>query len=297
MQTFRIGGIIPTLQSTAGAKKIARQAAGYRIEREYMKLSNILVALDLETTGTWVDRDKIIEIAMIKCAPEGKRETYDRKINPGMAIPPAVSELTGIFDADVKDAPAFKDVAAEVLAFIDGCDITGFNVERFDLPLLQREVYEAGLTYHWEGIKVYDAQKVFHINEKRDLSAAYDFYCHKGLDNAHSALADTQATLEILEAQVSKYGNNGDGPEALDRFDYPQTAEFLDDERKFRWWNGKVYMMFGKYARKHSLQEVARKDPGYLKWILSAKFSEEIKVVVADALQGRFPIFKAKDQK
>ncbi|MCK5259556.1 MAG: 3'-5' exoribonuclease [Candidatus Omnitrophica bacterium] len=261
-----------------------------------MKLSNTLVVLDLETTGTWVDRDKIIEIAMIKCAPDGTRETYEKKVNPGMPIPGVVSELTGITNEDVKDAPAFKDIAGEVFAFIEGCDVAGFNVCRFDFPLLQREIYDAGLKVNWEGIKAYDAQKVFHLNEKRDLTAAYNFYCHKDLENAHSALADTQATLEVLEAQVAKYGQGEDALESLGRFDYQTTAEFLDDERKFRWWNGRAYMMFGKYARKHSLQEVARMDPGYLEWILSAKFSEEVKTLVSNALQGRFPVFELKDK-
>ncbi|MBN1869006.1 MAG: 3'-5' exonuclease [Candidatus Omnitrophica bacterium] len=262
-----------------------------------MKLSNALVVLDFETTGTWVDRDKIIEIAMIKCAPDGTRTTYDKRVNPGVPIPKDVTELTGITDEDVKDAPAFKDIAAEVLAFIEGCDIAGFNVDRFDFPLLRREVNDAGFKFHWENIKIYDAQKVFHLNEKRDLTAAYEFYCHKNLDHAHSALADTQATLEILEAQVAKYGQREEGLKSLDKFEYLQTAEFLDDERKFRWWNGKVYMMFGKYAKKYSLQEVAQKDPGYLEWIISAKFSEEVKTIVSNALQGRFPVFGLQEKR
>ena len=262
-----------------------------------MKLSNTLVVLDLETTGIWVDRDKIIEIAMIKCAPDGTRQTYEKRVNPGMPIPEVVSELTGITNEDVKDAPAFKDIAGEVLAFVEGCDIAGFNVCRFDFPLLRREICDAGLKVNWDGTKTYDAQKVFHLNEKRDLTAAYNFYCHKSLENAHSALADTQATLEILEAQVVQHGGEEQALESLDRFDYKQTAEFLDDERKFRWWNGKPYMMFGKYARKNSLQEIARMDPGYLEWILSAKFSEEVKTLVSNALQGRFPVFEPKDKK
>jgi DNA polymerase-3 subunit epsilon len=146
------------------------------------------------------------------------------------------------------------------------------------------------------GVKIYDAQKVYHLNEKRDLTAAYNFYCRKDLNGAHSAMADTQATLEILEAQVVKYGEGEQALSTLDKFDYQQMAEFLDDERKFRWWNGKAYMMFGKYAKKYSLQEVARMDPAYLEWILSAKFSEEVKALVANALQGRFPVFEFKDK-
>ena len=125
-------------------------------------------------------------------------------------------------------------------------------------------------------------------------AAAYNFYCDKNLENAHSALADTQATLEILEAQAEKYGEGSNKLDSLSQFEYKKTAEFLDDERKFRWWNGKAYMMFGKYARKDSLQEVARMDRGYLEWIVSAKFSEEVKTLVSNALQGHFPVFESE---
>ncbi|OGX34203.1 MAG: hypothetical protein A3C36_04965 [Omnitrophica WOR_2 bacterium RIFCSPHIGHO2_02_FULL_52_10] len=261
-----------------------------------MKLSNHLVVLDLETTGTWVEKDKIIEIAMIKISPQGDREIFDKKVNPEMPIPPVVTELIGITDADVKNAPKFVDIAKDVLAFIGGCDLGGFNLARFDLPLLRREILEAGLKFDWDKVKVYDAQSVFHLNEKRDLSAAYDFYCHENLQNAHSAMADTEAAFKVLEAQVTRYGGGDDRLGSLSRFKYEQTAEFVDGERKFRWWNGKAYMMFGKYAKQYSLQEIAKKDPGYLEWILSAKFSDEVKALVADALQGRFPVFEAKDQ-
>ncbi|MCK5494034.1 MAG: 3'-5' exonuclease, partial [Candidatus Omnitrophica bacterium] len=190
---------------------------------------------------------------------------------------------------DVKDAPLFKDIAMEILEFIDNCDFGGFNAERFDLPLLAREMRDSGNKFNWKICKVYDAQKVYHLNEKRDLTAAYKFYCNKNHDNAHSALADTEATLEILSAQVSQYGKD-DQLESLGSFEYKVIADFYDDERKFRWWNGKLYMMFGKYAKKCSLQEVASKDPKYLEWIVSAKFSEEIKGLVQDALIGKFPV-------
>ncbi len=254
-----------------------------------MKLSHALVVLDLETTGVWVERDKIVEIAMVKSFPEGPAETYLKKVNPGVPIPPVISQLIGITDADVKDAPAFKDIAKEVLAFIGDSDLAGFNIEKFDLPLLERELREVNIPFNWRTHKVYDAQRVYHLNEKRDLYAAYKFYCDKNLDNAHSALADAQATLEILDAQVVKYGK-GDGDLGhLSRYRYRSTEEFYDKERKFRWWNGKLYMMFGKYANKYTLQEIVQKDRGYLEWILSAQFSEEVKELVESALNGRFP--------
>ena len=153
------------------------------------------------------------------------------------------------------------------------------------------------MKYDWDHAKIYDTQRVYHLNEKRDLTAAYSFYCHKTLENAHSALADTQATLDVLEAQVATYGKGDDKLDSLNRFKYEQTAEFIDQERKFRWWNGKAYMMFGKYAKKNSLQEIVRMDPGYLEWILSANFSEEVKTLVSNALKGQFPVFDLKDEK
>ncbi|MBF0522333.1 MAG: 3'-5' exoribonuclease [Candidatus Omnitrophica bacterium] len=254
-----------------------------------MKIDKTIVVLDLETTGTWIEKDKIIEIAMIKLFVDGRTENYEKKINPQMPIPPAVTELTGITNEDVKTAPIFKEVAKEILDFIADADLAGFNVERFDLPVLERELIQAGQSFNWKIRKIYDAQKVYHVKEKRDLTAAYKFYCDKDLENAHSALADTQAVLEILKAQVHKYGQGSDSIKELDQFDYKTNAEFYDEDRKIRWWNGKLYMMFGKYARQYSLQDVAKKDPGYLEWILSADFSEEVKILMEDALKGKFP--------
>jgi len=261
-----------------------------------MELSNSLVVLDLETTGTWVEKDKIVEIALVKIHPDGTKEEYLKKVNPEIPIPPFVAQLTGISDEDVRDAPLFKNIAQEVLDFIGSSDFAGFNVFRFDLPVLEREFYEAGLKLEWQKMKVYDAQKVYHINEKRDLTAAYQFYCNKELDNAHSAMVDTKATLAIIESQIEKYGEGNKSIDVLEQYEYKSTAEFFDDERKFRWWNGKLYMMFGKYARKYSLQEVVQKDRGYLTWILSADFSEDIKTLIDNALQGHFPKPASNDQ-
>lgn len=258
-----------------------------------MKLLRTMVVLDLETTGTWVEKDRIIEIALVKCWPDGKKEQYVTRINPGMPIPSAVTELTGISNEDVSDAPLFKAVAHDVLAFIGDADLGGFNVERFDLPLLKREFIEIGLNFDIDQRKIFDAQKVYHLNEKRDLSAAYQFYCQKILENAHSALADTEATLEILEQQTTKYGDGS--PESLLEFDYQNSDEFYDSERKFRWWNGKLYMMFGKYAKRYSLDDVVKKDRGYLEWILSANFSQDIKHLIENALNGQIPEYQKKD--
>lgn len=255
-----------------------------------MQLKKPLVVLDLETTGPWVDRDRVIEIAMIKCLPGGGRLTYHKRVNPGMPIPPVVQQLTGITNEAVKAAPAFKEIAREVLEFIGESDLGGYNLERFDLPLLEREIREASLTWDWQKLGVYDAQKVYHLNEKRDLTAAYKFYCGKELgEDAHSALADTEATLEILAAQARKYGDGAEDIDVLSRFDYTNHGEYYDKDRRFRWWNGELYMMFGKYAKRTPLKEIAKKDRGYLEWIVSANFSQEVKDLVAGALEGNFP--------
>ena len=254
-----------------------------------MKLERPLVVLDLETTGTWIDKDRIIEIGMIRCLPGGERCVYEKRVNPGMPIPPEVVDVTGIHDNDVKDAPYFRQIAGEVLEFLAGADLAGFNLERFDLPLLAREFSETGIDFDYSRRAVYDAQKIYHLHERRDLTAAYDFYCHKDLEGAHSAVADSEATLEVLTAQLKKYGQGADRLEALLGFDYKQRTDFYDSGRKFRWWNGELYMMFGKYARKEHLKTVAQKDRKYLEWILTQNFSDEVKDLIEGALEGHFP--------
>jgi DNA polymerase III subunit epsilon len=254
-----------------------------------MKLTRPLVVLDLETTGMWIEKDRIIEIGMIRCMPDGKNETYEKRVNPGILIPAEVTAVTGITNEDVKDAPHFRDIAQEVMAFLAGADLGGFNLERFDLPLLAREFSDNNLEFKWENRAIYDAQKIYHLHEKRDLTAAYAFYCHKDLVDAHSALGDVRATLEVIDSQVKKYGNGMDTIEALRDFDYKERTEFYDAGRKFRWWNGELYMMFGKYARRESLKKIAEKDRGYLEWILSQNFSDDVKELVEGALEGHFP--------
>lgn len=255
-----------------------------------MKVEKPVVIFDLETTGPWVERDKIIEIAMIKLFPDGKKETYYSRVNPGMTIPDEVVQLTGITNEQVEKEPAFRDIARAVVDFIADADVGGFNVERFDLPLLARECNENGVAFSWDKRQVFDAQKVYHLNEKRDLTAAYSFYCGEALgENAHSAMADTQATLAILEAQVVKYGQGRDDLESLSGYNYQNLENFYDKDRRFRWWNGELYMMFGKYAKRYSLKEVLKMDRPYLEWIKSANFSQDVKDLVANALEGKFP--------
>ncbi len=257
-----------------------------------MKLSRPLVVLDLETTGTWIEKDRIVEIGMVKLQPDGQRETYVRRVNPGIPIPPKVSKLIGITDQDVQNEPPFRQIAQEVLDFLEGADLAGFNVERFDLPLLEREIFETGLRFEWRSRTTYDAQKIYHVHEKRDLTAAYQFYCQKTLTDAHAALADTEATLEILASQIQKYGKGDDSIESLGDFKYKSADEFFDESRKFRWWNKELYPAFGRYAKKKHLKQIVEKDPKYLEWMLTSDFSEEVKELIRNALDGKFPEYQ-----
>ena len=253
-----------------------------------MKVDKPLVVFDLETTGTWVQKDKIVEIGMIKLMPDGTQEQYLKRVNPGMPIPATVSRIIGITDVDVKDAPAFKELAQEVLDFIGTSDVGGFNVKRFDLPMLEREMFEAGLRFYCEEERIYDAQTIYHIHEKRDLTAAYKFYCDKPLDNAHSAMGDAQATAEIFAAQIKQYGDAEEGIESLRDFDYEKNDAFFDKERKFRWWNGELYPSFGKYSNKN-VKQICIENKSYFEWIIRSDFSDEIKELANNILHGKFP--------
>jgi len=254
-----------------------------------MQLTKPLVVLDLETTGIWIEKDRIIEIGMIKLSPDGQQDIYNTKVNPGMPIPAVVTQLTGISDADVKTAPGFGAVAGRVKSFMEGADLGGFNVERFDLPLLAREFADEGISFDYSNRTIYDAQKIYHLHERRDLSAAFAFYCRQDLKDAHSALADAQATLSILQEQLKRYAQTRQDIEALKEFDYKQTSEYFDNERKFRWWNGELYMTFGKYAKKEPLKTIAKKDPRYLEWVLEKDFSDEVKQMIQGVLNGQHP--------
>lgn len=254
-----------------------------------MKLTKPLIVFDLETTGVWVEKDKIVEIGMIRLEPDGRRREYVRRVNPGIPIPANVSLIIDITDDDVKHAPYFRDIAKEALDFIGNCDLAGFNIQRFDLPVLEREFFDAGISFHWKDRDIYDAQKIYHIHEKRDLVAAYQLYCNKRLTNAHSALGDAEATVEIFDAQIGRYGDKGKGIISLKDYDYERSDAYFDAERKFCWWNENLYPMFGKYRKKKHIKDIARDDRNYLEWILASDFSDEIKSMVEKALNGNFP--------
>lgn len=266
-----------------------RPSGASRDTDKHMKIKKPLLIFDLETTGTWIGKDKIVEIGMIKLMPDGSKQEYIKRVNPGIPIPTNVSRIINITDVDVRNAPPFKDIAKEVLDFIGDSDLAGFNIQRFDIPILEREIIEAGFSFHWKGRDIYDAQKIYHLHEKRDLMAAYQMYCNKKLHIVHTALGDAEATMEILDSQIKKYGSEEQGIESLRDFEYERSSNYFDKERKFCWWNGALYPTFGKHGRKKHIKDIAKEDREYLEWMLAVDFSSEVKTMVKKALMGEFP--------
>ena len=244
-----------------------------------LNLKNPLVFFDLETTGTNINSDRIVEICYLKVYPNGNEESKTMRINPGMHIPEAASAVHGIYDADVADCPTFKEVARSVANDIEGCDLAGFNSNRFDIPLLAEEFLRAEVDIDLSRRKFVDVQVIFHKMEQRTLSAAYKFYCGKDLEDAHTAEADTRATYEVLMAQLDRY------PEDLQN-DVNFLSDFSSFNKNVDFAGRMVYddkgvevFYFGKY-KGMSVAEVLKRDPGYYGWILNSDFTLNTKAML-----------------
>ncbi len=248
-----------------------------------LNLKNPVVFLDLETTGVNVVTDRIVEIALLKIFPDGREEDLQMRINPEVPIPEESSRIHGIYDEDVKDEPTFKEAAKNLAKFLEGCDLGGFNSNRFDIPLLAEEFLRADLDVDMKKHKFIDVQAIFHKMEKRTLSAAYRFYCKKELVDAHSAMADVRATYDVLKAQLDIYqgvtyqDNEGNKSvpivndiEKLSGFSsYDRNVDFVGrivyDE------NGVEVFNFGK-NKGIPVEKVLEEQPGYFSWILNSEF-------------------------
>lgn len=258
---------------------------------QHLRLDRPLAAFDLETTGTDVEKDRIVQIAIVRVEPDGSRRVFESLVNPERPIPPGATAVHGIADADVRDQPTFAGIRREVEEILAGADLAGFNSIRFDQPLLEEELRRAGGAPDLRSARHLDAMAIFHAMERRDLTAAYRFYCGKELVNAHSARADAEATLEILDAQVGRYDELPADPESLHRFCNPQAGRFLDRDGKFEWnEQGLAVFTFGKLRGQTLDQAVAAADGrGYLEWMLNKDFSEAVKGILRDALAGVLP--------
>ena len=234
-----------------------------------IQLSRPIVFIDLETTGIDICKDRIIEIAIIKIYPDKTREVVHKRVNPGMPIPKSSSDIHGILDEHVKDAPSFKQIANDLKKFIDNSDLSGYNSNRFDIPLLMEEFLRANIELDMSNRRMLDVQTIFHMMEKRTLGAAYKFYCKKDLIDAHSAEADASATWEILEAQLERYTHLG---ETLDTIlNFTGEEKLVDFARRFSYDNDVEVFNFGKYKGK-AVRDVLKADAGYYQWMMKGDF-------------------------
>ncbi len=239
-----------------------------------LKLERPLAFFDIESTGINTMHDRIVELAIVKLMPDGQRIRKEFMVNPQIPIPKEATEIHGITNEDVQDKPSFKEVANEVKQFIEDCDLAGFNSNRFDIPMLNEEFLRAGMEPDIKDRKLVDVQAIYHKKEPRNLSAAYKFYCDRELENAHRALADTEATVDILLAQIDKYEDLSHNVTGLDHF--TERGKYIDYARRLVWVEDEACFNFGKHKGK-TLNEVFRKEPQYYDWIMNSDFPQDTK--------------------
>jgi DNA polymerase-3 subunit epsilon len=239
-----------------------------------LQLKKPLAFIDLETTGTNLGTDRIVEIAIVKLLPDGTKSVKRKIVNPEMPIPKGASDVHGITDEMVKDAPSFKQVAHELKQILDGCDIAGYNSNRFDIPLLMEEFLRVQVDFDMRGRKLLDVQKIFHLMEQRTLSAAYKFYCSKNLDGAHGAEVDASATHEILEAQLQHYPVLGNTVDSILKAIGDDVI--VDFARRFIFENGVEVFNFGKYKGR-PVADVLKAEPQYYDWMMKGDFPQHTK--------------------
>jgi len=263
-------------------------ASGAQRSTGPLELERPLAFFDLETTGTDLGRDRIVEISVLKLHPDGQEELRTRRIDPGIPIPPEATAIHGIRDEDVADEPRFSQVARSLAEFLEGCDLAGFGIQRFDLPLLTAEFARAEVDFRLEGRSIVDALAIFHRKEPRNLEAAYRYYCGKELEGAHSAEADIRATAEVLRGQLERYGDLPRRPVELHEFCSRGRERYVDSAGKLVWKDGEAAFNFGKH-RGELLRDVASRQPDYLEWLLRSDFQPDVRAIIERARTGEFP--------
>lgn len=245
-----------------------------------LKLKRPIVFFDLETTGINVSTDRIVELSLLKISPNGKEQWMTTRVNPGIPIPPKATAIHGISDKDVADAPSFKEIAKNLAAFLEGCDLAGYNSIKFDIPVLAEEFLRTDTDFNFRKRRYVDAQVIFHRKEQRTLAAAYQFFCNKDLKDAHSAKADTSATYEVLKAQLDRYTDLENDIEKLADFSsFNNNVDFagriiLDE-------NGIEIFNFGKHKGK-PVEAVFKEEPSYYAWIMNGDFPLYTKKVLTE---------------
>ena len=254
-----------------------------------LKLDRPLVVFDIESTGLSPRRDRIIELAAVKLMPDGSEIEKCWLLNPTVPIPPETTSIHGISDEIVKDCPTFADAADDIFAFFDGCDLSGFTADRYDIPCLEEEFARVGRNFAASNRRHVDVQRIYHRMEPRDLSAAVKFYLGRDHAGAHGAEADARATLEVLKAQMSRYPGLPQTTAEMDEFLVPHDPLNADRQGMLRWRNGELCVNFGK-KKGASLRKLLLDEPNFLRWIVKGDFDTEVRMIVKDLLDnGRLP--------
>jgi DNA polymerase-3 subunit epsilon len=253
-----------------------------------LKLDRPIVFFDLETTGTNIYADRIVEISVVKIRPDNSIEIKTKRVNPERPIPPEATAIHGIKDEDVANQPPFKAMAKSIFDFFEGCDLGGYNVVRFDIPLLAEEFKRANLDFSAKGRRIIDSQIIYHKKEPRDLSAALKFYCGKEMNNAHNAEADILATIEVFVGQTKKYDSLPANIEELNLFCNYKDENWIDGDGKFRWSGEEAVINFGK-NQGIPLKKIAADDPRFLQWMIKSSFPPDAAKIAKNALIGIFP--------
>lgn len=252
-----------------------------------LELKRPLAVIDIETTGLNKQEDRIVDICIIKIHPDGNQETLKSLINPTILVPIESTKIHGIKYEDVKDKPTFKEFAKDIINFIKDCDLCGFEI-KFDLDFLESEFKRVGYDYSKDDRVILDIKQIYFKLEPRDLSSAYSKYCGKELRENHKAENDVKATIEVLEAQLKQHSELPHDINALQKFCSPRDPSYIDEEGKFIWYNGKATLNFGTHQGK-TLEFLSNNERDYLKWITTANFSSEVKLIVNEAIEGKFP--------
>jgi DNA polymerase-3 subunit epsilon len=254
-----------------------------------LKLERPIAVVDLETTGVDVASARIVQFGMVRINDGGVINSAEELlVNPGMPIPKEATAIHGITDEMVKDRPTFAQIAPQIFELLADCDLAGFNLERFDLPILVREFEEAGFVGFAEERKVVDAMIIYHLNERRDLSAAVRFYLDHDHSDAHTALADARATADILLEQLKRYDLPRDA-EGLHDYCHQKNPRYVDTDGKFVWVAGEAVFNFGK-CKGARLRDIASDKADYLKWMVDkGDFSTEVCDIIRAALEGELP--------
>lgn len=254
-----------------------------------LNLDRPIVFFDIEATGISPRADRILELCMIRFCPLRGKDNFTQRYNPdGMPIPSESTEIHGIRDEDVKDCPTFSDEAQKVLDFIEGCDLAGYNIMRFDIPMLAEECKRANVPFTVTTRRILDVQRIFHQKEPRDLAAALRFYCGDDHIGAHGAEADVEATIRVFEGQLDKYEDLPRSIEKLDQFCNPQNPSWVDAAGRLKWQNGEVVINFGKNRGK-PLRDLVTNDRGFINWLLKSDFPPDTREIVQNAMQGKYP--------